>query len=191
MASDFQPDDLQSLWKDQQLEHTRIATEAIRMMAGNFQSRIQRRNRREYVAAALGMAGHAVIAAVAPNPPVRAGAILVIAAVLYVCYQLHRRGASSDVPEELALRPAIDFHRAQLERQRDALRGVWSWYVLPFMPGLLMVLIGGARGLRHAVINAAGLAALAAGAVWLNVRAANRLQREIDQLNSMEKGDKR
>lgn len=189
MASDFQPDDLQSLWKDQQLDHTRIATEAIRMMAENFQSRIQRRNRREYVAAALAMAGHAVIAAVGPNPWVRAGAILVIAGLIYVCYQLHRRAASAGLPEEIALHPGIGFHRSQLARQRDALRGVWSWYLLPMLPGMLIVLVAGARGVRHAAVNLTGLAAISAGVVWLNHRAANRIQREIDRLDSMEKGE--
>lgn len=190
MANDFPSGDIQALWRDQQLEAASLAAGQVRKLAETFQSRIRRRNRREYAGAAVAILGHAAAAAIVPDPWIRLGAALVAAGVLYVCYQLHRRASAEIVPERLGLSPVIDFHRAQLERQRDALRGVWSWYALPVLPGLLVVLIAGARGTRRAILLT-GIAALIFGAiVWLNRRGADRLQQQLDRLDSIAKGDK-
>jgi len=116
-------------------------------------------------------------------------------------YQLHKKGAARTVPAEMAFRTCLDFHRQQLERQRDLLRGVWTWYLLPFVPGIAVFLIGLFRWtmtLPHApaharvIIITFALTAAACALVFfaigkLNQWAAQKLQREIDALNEMEK----
>ena len=55
---------------------------------------------------------------------------------------LHLWGTARTLPSDLALTSALEFHRVQLERQRDLLRSVWWWYLLPFAPGVLVLEIG-------------------------------------------------
>lgn len=189
MADDFPSNDIQALWTSQQGDAVRLAAGQVRLLAATFQQRIRRRNRIEYAGAAIGIAGQAVIAAMTVNAWVRAGALMAIAGVLYVCYQLNRRASASVVPEQLGTSPAIDFHRAQLERQRDALRSMFSWYILPILPGLLIVLIAGARSRRHMIVNLCLAGVMFVTILWLNRRGARRLQAEIDRLTPMTKGD--
>jgi len=44
--------------------------------------------------------------------------------------------------DEIDGQSCIDFHRSELMRQHDLLATVWSWYLLPFTPGLVVFLIG-------------------------------------------------
>ena len=81
----------------------------------------------------------------------------------------------------------LDFHRRELERQRDALRGFWSLVLPPFLPGGLVLIISlalqpGPKGLIRALIVTAFFASLFTFFAKLNQRAARRLQRKIDEL---------
>ena len=81
-------------------------------------------------------------------------------------------------------------HRRELERQRDLARDVWKWYLLPFVPGLLAVVaVPALHSPPEKWIRALPFILLWAAmfyAVWrLNKRGANKLQRQIDELNSM------
>jgi hypothetical protein len=84
------------------------------------------------------------------------------------------------------LQGALDFHRTQLTRQRDLLREVWSWYILPFVPGMLLMLIGFGvahpERIRFIVAYAVALAGLMIGLHLLNRRAATGIQRRLDEL---------
>ena len=90
------------------------------------------------------------------------------------------------LPADLVVRSALEFHCAQLVRQRDLLRSVWWWYLLPLLPGMLLVQIGQAleyperlsRIIVYCVVGAAG----AAGIYALNRLAAARIQERIDRL---------
>jgi hypothetical protein len=74
----------------------------------------------------------------------------------------------------------------QLERQRDLLRSVWSWYLLPFVPALLVLQIGLALAhpekMSRIVTFGVLLVAFMAGVYELNRRAAAGVQRRIDHL---------
>ncbi len=84
----------------------------------------------------------------------------------------------------LAFGPGRDFHRAELERQRDLLRGVWTGHLLPFVPGLAVLLVG-AGSVRAAVFGVfCGVLFLIIGAV--NTYAARELEREIRRLSEAE-----
>jgi hypothetical protein len=84
------------------------------------------------------------------------------------------------------VKPAIEFHRMQLERQRALLNSVWRWYLLPFVPGLLVLVVGAALEQRIGPQRAAGFAlgaiAVMIGGHVLNRRAAVRLQAYVDRL---------
>jgi hypothetical protein len=181
--------DLQALWQSQRPGKdvgSAIALNLIHELAEGFERRITRRNVREYVAAAVVVAvfGWQMFT---PSPLLlRIGAGMSIAAAIAVAYMIHRWGTARTLPSNLALTSALDFHRVELERQRDLLRSVWLWYLLPFAPGILVLEVGQAlaRPERTSRIIALSVAMflLAVGIYAWNLRAAARIQRRIDRL---------
>jgi hypothetical protein len=108
-----------------------------------------------------------------PRPPVRRRRA-----------RVRRRAATAAAPSQ----NCVEFYRVELTRQRDLLRNVWWWHLLPFIPGFLFVLIGRVaqepeRATRAAVGTIiAILVFLGIGA--MNAHAAKRLQRDIDALDA-------
>jgi hypothetical protein len=171
-----------------------MSVDEIRHRAGKFQKKIYRRNAREYVA------GLAAVVFIAfefwrmPDALTRVGMGLMIAGMLYLIWQLHRKGSARSLPAEMGLASGLDFFRRELERQRDLVGSVWSWYLGPLIPGWVVLMVALARinpgHLRHFGLTFAAFNLFAAFAfvfVWkLNQRAARRLQRRIDELNALE-----
>jgi len=188
MENELPPDNLKSLWQNQSVETVQMSLEQVRQKAESFQKKIRNRNLREYVAAAFVFAGSGYF--LWRFPELRLAVGLLLAGTIYVLYQLHTRGAAKSVPESLALNTCLAFHRRELERQRDLARDVWKWYLLPVVPGLLAVV---AVPLLHSPpeewIRAWPFFLLWPTlfyAIWrLNKRGANKLQRQIDELNSV------
>ncbi len=193
-------DDPAALWRDQPLTRVEIPVEELRRRARRFERRIAWRNLREYAAGALVAGVFGSCAWTAPALLVRLGSVLVIAGVLFALATLHVRGASGSAPAELAFSPCLEFHRRQLERQRELLRGVWTWYLLPPVPGLAVFLAGllawtlaqpnapAHRPLIAGVFlaTAAGCALVLAGVARLNRRAARNVQHELDALAALD-----
>ncbi len=179
--------DLQALWQSQSQDETAIGLDQIRQTAQVLERRVARRNRREYIAAAVVVAFYGLYMWVAPSAIIRVGAGLAIAAAMAVAYNLRRRGTAMSLPADLGLRSAREFHRVQLERQRDLLRSVWWWGLLPFAPSLLVLIIGQAMAQSQhmpGVIALSVVAIVLMGGVYeLNRRAAAGIQRRIDRLN--------
>jgi hypothetical protein len=113
-----------------------------------------------------------------------------VAAVTFIVYHLHRYGSARVMPTEMGLTNCLQFHRGELERQRDLLRSVWKWYLAPLVPGMLPVYVGSALARpEHASRALWGLAGTVAVFVLigdLNRRVANRLQARIDALERSE-----
>ena len=187
MENKLPPENLKSLWQNQNVEPVQMSLEEIRHKAEAFQRRIRHRNLREYVAAAFVFVGSGYF--IWRFPGLRLAVGLLLAGTIYVLYQLHTGGAAKTVPESLALDTCLEFHRRELKRQRDLARDVWKWYLLPFVPGLLAVIaVPLLRQPPEKWISAWPVILLWAAmfyAIWrLNKRGANKLQRQIDELNS-------
>ena len=178
--------DARALWQSQGDADAAISLADIRRRARRLERAVLVRNLLEYVAGAAVVAAFAIRMWWESSAVVRASGVMVIAATLFVTYRLHQRGAATQLPAELGLKPAIDFHRAQLERQRDLVRSVWRWYLLPFMPGLVGLQIGlglsGRAPLGKVVMQTAVICALFAAIQGVNRLAARRLQQRIDRL---------
>jgi hypothetical protein len=92
--------------------------------------------------------------------------------------------------------PILLFSRAQLVRQRDALRTIFWWYILPFLPGLFVIMRGGravrlsktgetaAVGWQELVLLGI-IGASLGGLWWWNQKAAAKLQRHIDDIDAL------
>jgi len=160
-----------------------MSLDDIRRKTLEFQVKISRRNLREYVAAAFVFLSMALSFQKGPL-----AAVLIIAGVLYVVWQLHSRGAARTAPPDGDFATYLDFHRRELERQRDLLRTIWSWYLGPMIPGLAVAVVSSAiKNPRPWIFVYAILVVLLfLGIGKLNLDAARKLQREIDALNAME-----
>jgi hypothetical protein len=189
-----------NVWQGQPVENVRLSLEDIRSKSRKLQKTVKRRNLREYAAGLIVVAGFAYYITAFASALIRAGCGLTIAGTLFVMYALHRRGAARAAPSEAGRSTCVDFHRKELQRQRDLLRGIWSWYLLPFVPGVLVSLFGffvlameqptaPARApliILTFAVTILGVAALFLVVAMLNRRAARRLQRDIDALDGAE-----
>lgn len=184
-------DPIQTLWKDQTQEPFTMSLAEIHARADKFQSRIRFRNVTEYAAAGFVVAAFGYVAALSPSLVVKLGAALLILGAFYVVWRLHTLAKAANVPDAARADDLASFHRDELVRQRDALRSVWRWYLGPFVPGMVVFIAG---TVMHS--GAPWYAALAIAAValafqglifWLigrlNMRAADKLQAEIDALD--------
>jgi hypothetical protein len=186
-------DPLQSLWTNQPEESFTMSLAEIHTHAARFQTRIRWRNAAEYVAAAVVVMAFGWMAFAVPVPMVQAGAALIVAGALYVCWKLNELGRAASKAELEQASSLADFHRAELTRQRAALSTVWRWYLGPFVPGLLVFLAGVAFAPELEAPFAARFSIFATGvgftglifaAVgWLNALAVKRLDREIAALD--------
>jgi drug/metabolite transporter (DMT)-like permease len=185
--SDFDPQTPwpQALWQGQPQEHEPMS------LARTFEANVRWRNAREYIASVLVILGFSPVLLHRDSWMMQAGAALVMAATIFVAWRIHRRAGAKRVPE--ASETLRDFHRQELIRQRDLLRSVGLWYMAPFAPGMVLVMLG--RWFQsHAahrpiaqdhlgILLASAFAILVFAAVWwLNQRGADRLQRQIDAL---------
>ena len=169
----------------------------VRKSADKFYRAVRRRNRIEYVACTIAVIIFSYRLVTWPHLLHKIGAALIIAAAIYAPWQLHRR-ASAVAPEMAGTMPIHLFARGQLVRQRDALKTVMLWYVLPFLPGLAVIFAGNGY---YPEIEAAGppiwarwlvllaIAAFVCFAWWLNWRGARRLQRRIDEIDALTGGE--
>jgi hypothetical protein len=195
MSPEQLPDDPKTLWRKQPSEETVVTLDNLREWAEKFQSGVWRRNLREYFAALVVVVVFGSYLWRFPGWMTKTGSALSIVAALFVAWQLHKRGAARALPAHSGM-PLVAFHREELIRQRDALRSVGRWYIGPFVPGCVLLLLGryyqfhaANRTLAqdHQIILLGGVVvAVVFGLIWLlNVWAAERLQRKIDQLDSL------
>jgi hypothetical protein len=168
-----------------------ITLEDIQRRAARWERRICWRNLREYAAGVVGIAifltrfwrDHGW--RLAPS-------VLLIGGVIFVMFQLHRRGATRSLPADAGLRASLDFHLRELERQRDALHTVWLWYLLPFVPGFVAVIVVSAveRGTTARLLMSGLVLVLFPIGVWrLNEWAARKIDGRIQELKAMELTD--
>jgi hypothetical protein len=199
MTDNSAADDMKNLWQSQPTEPPTIRLEEFRRKLDKFERRVFWRNLREYAAGAAVVAAFGYFGWTLHGLLVRVGAGLVVAGTLTVMFELHRRGSVRTAPADLGLSTCIDFHRKSLERQRDALRAVWTWYLLPVVPGLAIFEIGSAldrweahpvdleRFVLASLVSPAIIAAVFLGAWRLNQWAAGKLQKRIDELTALGK----
>ena len=186
-------DPLRDLWATDQGDKFTMSIADLTARSDRFRSKIKRRNITEYLAAILVIGIFGWLAYSIPVLSVRIGAGLIILAAIYISWQLNKVASvdTGDAPmDNLA-----STHRRELVRQRDALRSVWRWYLMPFVPGILVFTLGttieaGASVPVWAVIVTSVVSLGFTGAiffgVWaLNAYAARKLDEQIRELDSV------
>ena len=189
MPNEPMPDDIRNVWQNQPLENKPMPLDEIRGKAQQFEKRVSRRNLREYIAGAVGLAIFTLYLFLFPSPMARAGSLLVIAGIVVIMIQIYKRASPGRLPADLALTASLEFHRRELVRQRDLLRSVLWWYIAPIVPGMVVLAVGVTP--RHAavagaLINAVPLLGIFGLILWANHRAARGLDRQIADLDNLE-----
>jgi hypothetical protein len=182
----------QEIWQLQALEAPRVSAAYIRHRARDLARRTRIRNGSEY---AIGVLGVLVIAWCCwryylHRPVMLAGLALTLLPLVYVAFRWHRLASAAQVPEDAGVLDSLSFYRRELERQRDARRGNWRWWLPPVVPGLITVLASFVLELNpipwaivafEAIVIVGGPSLTVAFYEW----SARRLQREIDALDSL------
>lgn len=186
-------DPLKQAWQASAQDAALPALPEIRAGVDRFHRVIRRRNLIEYAASVLvvGFFGFGALTGAIRDPIAQTGAWLIVLGTIFVAWQLHTRASAIEPPAVEGALPILIHQRAQLVRQRDALASVGLWYLAPFAPGLLLMLL--APGIRHG-IGALGTGAWIAVAInlamfggiwWLNRYGARRLQKAIDEIDAL------
>jgi len=182
----------QQLWQAQALDAPRISLAFVRHQSDALRRRTRRINAGNYI---LGGAGVVYFAwkcaeSFGAAPLLSAATALWIAAVLLAAFLHHKHIASEKQPAEFGVLDALRFHRRQLERQRDARRGVWRWLPLLFVPGYVMLFMSFFFEIapipwKAIIIDAVLIVFGTWMAIVMTERSARRLQKEIDALDSL------
>ena len=185
--------DLKAVWKTQPMEENSMITLSdLRARAGQFQARIRWRNVALYAYSLFNIVVSFWLIASGRFSAFKYPMLLMVAAHLLVLWQINRRIAARPLPGDMAEKPALDFHRHELERQASSLSRAWLWYIAPFMPPFLWELaIWQQRIQTHVAvlgyrefIFSVMFAVCFWTAVWLAFsRAAVRLQLQIERLS--------
>ncbi len=181
--------DLKQLWQQQTTPSVVLTPEVLQKQANTFQRRIAWRNGTEYAAGVLVIAVFAFYIKAFPFWLMRLGSAMIIVGSLVLMWQMRRRASSQRTPGSGADMSCLDFHRAALVRQRDALRSVWLWYVGPLVPGMVVFRYGVETALDASAPFARGwianltIALVLLIVIGINLLAARKLQRQIDKLD--------
>jgi hypothetical protein len=179
--------ELKSLWKSQPLDAETVSLDAIRGIAKGFHATILRRNRQEEFAGYLVMLIFGVFAWLQETTTMRTGCILIMLGTLVMLYQLRKRAAIRALPAQGVASTYVDYFRAALSSQRDALRAVWLWYIAPAVPGVAVLIWGMAEndpsGFPWLPMLALFLVPFGV-VVWMNLKVARRMQQKIDELDA-------
>ena len=183
------PDDLERLWQSQDVPKTEKNMQVLMTEATKFQSTIKQRNAAEYLAGVF-VAGFFAVHALGDDPIiVRAGALLLVVGTGVVMANIRLRGhaANQAPPVSGPTGDLVDWHRRELQRQLVLLRNVPLWYLGPFVPGLVLFLVGGLvakpEGWTVFLVVLAVMVATFGGIAWLNRRGAKKLESQIRDLD--------
>jgi hypothetical protein len=189
MPNEPLPDDIRNVWQEQPVENIAMSMEEIRRRSRQFEKRIRNRNLREYLGGSLGLAVFIYYLFKIPGPITRTGSALVVVGLISIMVQVYRRATPASLPVDLALTGSLEFHRRELARQRDLLRSVLWWYIGPIFPGLVVFSAGSLE--HHGSWWVFGVVVVIYVLVFgwvvrLNSQAAERLSRQIAELESLE-----
>ncbi len=169
-----------------------MASGDIHVRATRLQAQVRARNFVEYACSTFVVLGMGWIALLIPEPIVRLGALLIAFGAIVVSCQLLVRTRIRESKNKQPRDVGVAEYRSELERQREALLSVWRWYLLPFVPGIVVFIVGvafapsaGMPMLESISLSVTGLgfAAIVMAFVWLlNLLAARTLQAEIRAL---------
>jgi hypothetical protein len=199
MRDDFLHDDPKTIWQNQSIEASTMTLEKIRKKAGALHAK----TRRELLRTLTGplTVAFCYVFCIKEFPPLQK-ALHPLFAVAFAwsiggVYFLNRGKWSGPMPGDTGFSAGLEFCRLEIERQRDHFRRALLWGVGPLLLAIGTIIVAlAAVGGRKIFPNAMPFLTLVA--VWIvayffviRVRQQRELQREIDELNGIEKENRR
>jgi len=168
-----------------------LSLDNVHERAQGFQRMIWWRNLRESGAAVflLAMNINTLVSTHPDSPAAGAAVVLGVAGLACMVAVLHVKGGSRRVPDGLDPMETLHFHQAEIARQRDVLRAVPYWYLLPLAPGILANAI--ATWKPASPLMLLFVAAIFFGVARLNVWAARWLDRQLAEARALEANTRR
>ena len=192
------PRDVRAVWRGQPVEMAPMVVETVRRNARRLQRRRLRQMIQETLAATVVMVGFGFYIWFLPGILIKIGSGLgVLFAGVYI-WRWIRSVRPRRVPDNAAA--CLDFHRRELERQRDTARSMWCWALAPMIPISALFAIGRWIGpappwraqwldrLIIAVSSVLVLESLVLMWLWTQHRA-DKWQDQIDELDMLGKGE--
>jgi len=195
MTSDDSSRSVCDLWQSQPDGEFRISPEALRKKSKRLKRALLMRDGTAWFVGLSEIAWFSYIFAIAPQPIVKIGSVLIMIGMAYLTGQIwldqRNRRNSRARAEASGNVNSLDFLRAELERQREFHRGIWFWSrMAALFPALLVFGIGAAvvypwpdSAVGWAVTAVA--VAIAPVAIWLNRKRSRTYQRVIDDLDAL------
>jgi hypothetical protein len=136
------PDDhLKALWQGQEKENPTMTATAIRALARNYGDNLRGRIWLGMSIAAVEALVFGIYAWRAPNDLLRAGYLIVLVGVGWMVWRILTKRPGRLPPPEASTTALIDFHRAELERQKPSF-GWLTVTVAPVFVGMFVSLLG-------------------------------------------------
>lgn len=165
-----------------------LSLESLPQHAQLFQRSIRWRNAREQFVGAV------LIVFNAWRWPEATGAalwghVLLTAGILFIIGYLHFKARPRRVPDTPDVAVIRDFHCRELARQRDILRDVALWYLLPFVPGLAAMTVHSVQARGAAALAAVPVLIVVLGVVWaLNMAGVKFLEGQLRAVEALPQG---
>ena len=187
------PDDhLKALWQDQETETPTMTAQAVRALARNYGSDLRDRFLMMGIVVVVEVAAFGAMAWKAPNNMARLGDALVLFGLAFLVWRSLKRWPERLPDAGTSVGTLVEFHRAQLERQRTTY-GDMLVTVAPVFLGLVVTLYGFHLARPHAdprnfapFFVLSGLWFLSAW--FMQRRQARRIQSQIDEIDAMKQG---
>lgn len=183
MANDHEPA-IGQLWRQQPQEKQTMSLDEIRTRAREFEMSVQRWRLVGGVTVALLLAKNVWEVWTDTELLERAGDLLMLAALVYIVFRFLRYARAETAPSTLGVTSCVEHYRSRVRRERDLSREGWK-FVLPFVPGFGLILVGRAMQGRPASQVAALIViafAMLAGVLWVIARSGRQLERELAEL---------
>ena len=176
---------IEQMWREQPHGRQAMSIDEIRTKAREFERKVQQWRRVGGLTVALLLAKNVWEVWRDTDVIERAGDLMMLAALLFVVFRFVRDARAHSMPATLGQLSCLEHYRRQLVRQRELSRDGWK-FVLPFVPGLGLIVVGRAlegRPPTQVALMIAIAVSMLAGVVWVIARGERRLEREIAALD--------
>jgi hypothetical protein len=188
-----------SAWQSQTLDAPTISLAFVHHQIGKLNADTRRETLLAYAAIAV-CAGAALFALLNASPALsipmgyvyRVGMTLALLGAVCVALQMRRRTTALARPDD-SVRQSLQAYRGELQRRRDYHLESWRWSLLPMVPAVLVLVVGGALydqhpdAMVHYGLMALFVVAVTVLAVWDQRRKGRAFQRELDALDTLER----
>jgi len=192
MANEHDPDrakapsvgDIRQMWRQQSRQDQAMSVEEVRRRAADFDRKVERWKQVGTLTVALLIVKNVWEVWVDTDLLERAGDCLMLLALLFIAYRFWRHSRAEVVPSTLGLASCLEHYRARLLRQRELSRDAWA-FILPFVPGFGLIIVGRAfegRPTSQVALLIAVAVGIFAAVLWTITRGRRTIEREIDAL---------